>query len=146
MARPSKLDRETQQRICDAIAAGNYMETAALYAGVCKDTLYQWLKRGRSGKKGDKRYAEFARVVDEALARSEVRDVALIAKAAEQHWQAAAWRLERRYPARWGRRDQVRHEHDTPDGQPFPVRLDLSALSDQELAALKALVAKAKPS
>ena len=107
MARPSKLDRETQQRICDAIAAGNYMETAALYAGVCKDTLYEWLRRGRAGKKGDERYAQFAQAVEEALARSEVRDVALIAKAAEQHWQAAAWRLERRYPDRWGRRSLV---------------------------------------
>ena len=123
MARPSKLTAEVQQRIVDAIAAGNYMETAAHYAGIHKDTLYEWLKRGRAAKKGDETYTAFAQAVEEALARAEIRDVALIARAAEHVWQAAAWRLERRYPEKWGRR-KVELEHIRPDKEPIELVLN----------------------
>ncbi len=36
-----------------------------------------------------------------------MRDVAVIATAAKENWQAAAWRLERKFPERWGRRQKV---------------------------------------
>jgi hypothetical protein len=50
------------------------------------------------------------------MAEAEMRDVALIAQAAKENWQAAAWRLERKYPARWGRKTQ--HEVTGKDGKP----------------------------
>jgi len=53
-----------------------------------------------------------------------VRDVAIIAKAAAGgHWQAAAWRLERKFPDRWGRKTKL-----TGDGEggEIIVRLDLT--------------------
>jgi len=53
VARPEKLTPEVQQKIVDAIRLGNYIETAAAYAGISKSTLYDWLKKGgraRSGK------------------------------------------------------------------------------------------------
>jgi len=45
MARPTKLNFNTHNKIITAIRAGNYIETAAAYAGVNKSTLYEWLKR-----------------------------------------------------------------------------------------------------
>jgi len=45
--------------------------------------------------------------VEKAQAESESRDVALIAKAASEDWRAAAWRLERKSPRRYGPRVQV---------------------------------------
>jgi len=42
MARPTKLTPAVQKKIVDAIKAGNYMETAAAYAGISKQTLYNW--------------------------------------------------------------------------------------------------------
>jgi len=105
--RPTKLTPELQRKITDAIRAGNYMETAAAYAGIHKDTLYAWLKRGARDKSPKSPYRQFSDAVEKALAEAEVRDVALIAKAAEKEWQAAAWRLERKFPDRWGRKDRV---------------------------------------
>ena len=116
MARPTKLNTETQEKIVSAIRAGNYIETAAAYAGIHKSTLYDWLKRGEREKqrvaknpryrikKDEQQFVEFSDAVEKALAEAEVRDVAIIGKAAEEYWQAAAWRLERKFPHKWGRK------------------------------------------
>lgn len=88
------------------IRGGNYIETAAAYAGISKQTLYNWLRRGARQKSGQ--YREFALAVEQALAEAEMRDLALIEQAARDgKWQAAAWRLERRFPKRWGRQDYL---------------------------------------
>lgn len=100
--RPEKLTPELQQKIVDAIRMGAYIETAAAYAGINKSTLYDWMKRGARAKSG--KYKEFSNAVEKALAESEMRDLAVIAKASRENWQAAAWRLERKFPDRWGRR------------------------------------------
>ncbi|NLJ75865.1 MAG: hypothetical protein GX325_01220, partial [Peptococcaceae bacterium] len=50
MARPRKLNEALQHKIVTAIRAGNYIETAAAYAGIHKSTLYDWLKRGEREK------------------------------------------------------------------------------------------------
>lgn len=114
--RPTKLNIDTHNKIISVIRAGNYIETAAAYAGIDKSTLYDWLKRGEREKqrvaqnprcnirKSEKPYVEFSNAVEKALAEAEVRDVAIIDKAAEDQWQAAAWRLERKFPDRWGRK------------------------------------------
>ena len=99
--RPTKLTPAVQALIVQALEAGNVLDTAGPYAGIDKATLYRWLKAGRKAKSGIHR--EFCDAVEKAVARAEVRDVALIAKAAETQWQAGAWRLERRFPERWGR-------------------------------------------
>lgn len=115
MARPTKLNKETQLKVVNAIKAGNYIETAAAYAGISRSTLYDWLKRGEREKqrlakssryrmkKAEAIYVEFSDTVEKALAESEMRDVLTIGKAAEIQWQAAAWRLERKFPEKWGR-------------------------------------------
>lgn len=100
--RPEKLTPELQQKIVDAIRMGAYIETAAAYAGINKSTLYDWMKRGARAKSG--KYKEFSNAIEKALAESEMRDLAVIAKASQENWQAAAWRLERKFPDRWGRR------------------------------------------
>ena len=100
--RPTKLTPEVQKKIVDMISAGNYVETAASYAGVSKVSLYDWMKRGNKASKGI--YREFLNVIEKALAESEIRDVLTIGTAAKMNWQAAAWRLERKSPAKWGRK------------------------------------------
>jgi len=116
MARPTKFSNETKHKIITAIRAGNYIETASAYAGISKNTLYDWLRRGEREKqrveknprykirKSEQPFVDFSDAVEKALAEAEVRDVAIIAKAAEEQWQAAAWRLERKFPDRWGRK------------------------------------------
>lgn len=104
MGRKTKLTPDVAQAIVTAIQAGNYQDTAAAHAGVHPATFYRWMERGAADSKAP--YREFREAVEKALAFAEVRDVALIAKAAETYWQAAAWRLERKFPDRWGRKER----------------------------------------
>ena len=108
LGRPSKLTPELQAQIILALRAGNYIEVAAAHVGIDKVTLYAWL---REGARHPGRHREFSHAVLKAQAEAHVMDVARIAKAAQTQWQAAAWRLERKFPAQWGRRDYLTHEH-----------------------------------
>ena len=105
MSRPTKLTPDVHAAIVNAILAGNYAETAARYAGVTPATFYNWTARGREAKQGI--YFEFFDAIEKAKAQAEVRDVAIIERAANDTWQAAAWMLERKFPARWGRTDRA---------------------------------------
>lgn len=115
MSRRSKLTPEIQTAIVEALSAGNYLETAAQYAGIHPATLFRWLDRGREAldsddfdKHPDKIYGEFCEAVEKTRAQAEVRAVALIRKAAmDGTWQAAAWFLERSHPHKWGRQNKV---------------------------------------
>lgn len=109
---------ERIERIADAIRAGNYAQVAARYGGIGESTYYEWLRRGGEGEAP---FVEFMEAVKEAEAQAEVRNMALIQQAAQGGtWQAAAWYLERRYPARYGRRDRM--EHSGPDGGPITLQ------------------------
>lgn len=108
--RPLKLTEDLQRKIVEAIRAGNYIETAAAYAGVNKSTIYDWLKRGARGDGAE--FVSFSNAVEKALAEAEMRDVLIIGNAAKENWQAAAWRLERKFPERWGRKDRMNIQAD----------------------------------
>lgn len=126
--RPTKLNEEVQNKIVQAVQAGNYIETAAAYAGINKSSFYEWLKRGEREKqrvekdsrlrvrKSEEDYVSFSNAIEKALAVSEMRDVLIIGKAAETQWQAAAWRLERKFPKRWGKKEFNQTELTGKDG------------------------------
>jgi transposase len=114
--RPTKLTPELQDRIVALLRAGNYIETAARFCDVDKVTLYAWLKRGNRQANGP--FREFLNAVERAQAEAEIRDLEVIRQ--EPSWQARAWRLERKFPQRWGRHDRL----DVGEA-PRPVVLDL---------------------
>lgn len=106
--RPKGSDRLTPQiqtRIVEALRAGNYIETASAYAGISKQTLYNWLRKGARASSG--KYKEFSDAVIQAEAEADVRDVATIAQHSKLNWQASAWRLERKRPDLWGKKERV---------------------------------------
>lgn len=158
MGRPSKLTKELHDQIVQVIRAGNYIETACAYVGINKSTFYEWLKRGAREKqrvdqnprarirKEERKFVDLSNAVEKALAHAEIRDVAMIAKAGEENWQASAWRLERKFPKRWGRKDnlQANIEHTGKDGGAIETsqKLDLSNLTDEELTQLERIIAK----
>lgn len=126
LGRPTIIG-EVSERVIEFVRAGNYVETAAAAAGISKDTFYAWLRRGarerRRLKKANTRpnkteqpYLAFSDAIQKATGEAEARDVMLIAKAATTQWQAAAWRLERKFPQRWARTE--RHHISGPDGKP----------------------------
>lgn len=111
LGRPTKLTEEITAEVCKAIRAGAYVETAAAFAGIAKDTLYAWMKRGARDHEGVDEggiYRDFSDALSKALADAEMADLLTI-RAASQNgaWQASAWRLERRFPQRWRQRQGV---------------------------------------
>ena len=116
MPRPTKLTPKLQEQVVGYLRAGAYVETAAAAAGISKETLYSWLRRGAADEVP---FAAFAEAVEKAQALAEMRDLALIGKAAETEWTAAAWRLERKFPSRYGRRQAV--EVSGPGGGPIQI-------------------------
>ena len=116
--RPTKLTPQVQARIVQAIVGGNDITVAAAYAGIHKAQFYRWLEKGEQQQQGI--YRAFRDAIQKAQADAETRNVALIAKAAQEGtWTAAAWWLERKYPERWGRKD--RHEVTGKDGNDITI-------------------------
>lgn len=134
-----KLTPEVQQRIINALRAGNYVETASHLAGVGRASVYRWIERGRAAlereEAGDtltddeERYAVFAQEVEEARAAAMARNVTLVNTAAQTTWQAAAWWLERTNPQMWGR--HLRAEVSGPEQGPIQVQVQRDALIER---------------
>lgn len=169
MARPTKLTEAVQQRLCDAIRAGNALDVAALYAGIAPRTFYNWIDRGQAEldrleadarcrlRDSEAPFVQFLQAVKKARADCEVRNVAIIQKAAAGHeatktvtrtkadgsqetvtttrveydWKASAWLLERKHPDRWARRDYVKQQSTT-------FNIDVSQLTDEQLERIAA--------
>jgi len=101
MARPSKLTPELQERLCALIATtACSLEAAAAAVGVDDSTIKRWRARGLIEETGP--FRAFCAALSRARARSEAPLAAIVAKAAQQDWRAAAWILERRFPDTWG--------------------------------------------
>lgn len=95
--------------------------------------------------------AAFSDAINEAIAAAELTDIAIIGRAARgvpqtdengnqtgwlvtPQWQAAAWRLERKNPRRWGRTDK--HEISGRDGE--PVKVDQVITMSEEAISMAA--------
>jgi len=116
--RPTKLTKELIEEIAQYLRAGNYIETTAALVGIHRDSIYEWLKRGNAEiervsksnrariRKKEEIFVEFTDTVKKAQAQAEAMLVGLIGQAAQKNWTAAAWRLERKYPDKWGRTER----------------------------------------
>lgn len=134
VGRPANLDDEvTRQKIFNAIRIGAHIETALSFGAVHKPSFYEYCKKGHKLKKGKE--WEFLLELEKAIADSELRDLNALDKhslggtievkvkgpdgieRSEYHvvksdWRAAAWRLGRKYPDRWGLKATLRTEDD----------------------------------
>lgn len=106
--RKSKYTPETVKKITQAIELGATYELAAAYGGISITTFNDWRKAKPA----------FSAAIKEAEGRASVKWLARIEQAASEHWQAAAWKLERRYPRDYGRTVQ---EHTGEGGGPLTV-------------------------
>jgi hypothetical protein len=76
-----------------ALKAGSPRNEASEYASVNRSTFYSWLAKSEGARSS----------VAQAEASGVIRNLALINKAAETDWRAAAWFLEHRYPEQFAR-------------------------------------------
>jgi hypothetical protein len=103
-------DAEAVAQLVSMLRAGNYLEVAAIAAGVTVDELLE--------------HEDVVAEIEAARAEAEVRGIARIATAASENWQAAAWLLERQYPDRWGRPAVRQDGERAPAPAAGPDRLD----------------------
>ncbi len=92
MGRRSKATEGRIEVMLASLGAGSTRTAAAAHAGVNRTTAYRW-----------QRDATIRARVEKAEADFEVRSVAQIAQAGGEDWHAAAWLLERRRAASYGR-------------------------------------------
>ncbi len=120
---PTKLTKKTRDLLVQAIEMGTTYLDAAAYAGIHYTTLHHWLRQGEQQyEAGDSTgdFYHFFEAIKKAEGKMVMRLQAKIERAATQgDWHAAAWKLERRYPDRYGRTvqdqrfsGQVKVQHD----------------------------------
>lgn len=93
-----KYSKEIVDEICKYIRAGNNYEDSAILAHIGVSTFYDWQRQLESdGSPNPAYHVEFVDALKEAERECKARNIALIQKAGEKQWQAAAWYLERKY-------------------------------------------------
>jgi hypothetical protein len=99
--------------IVDKIKAGCHIETAYKSCGIHRDTYYRWRAIGEQHIQDNHQslYAEFAEATNRVTNDAEVRNILLINNAAVKDWRAALAFLERRYPERWAKHEQLDLQH-----------------------------------
>lgn len=114
MARPTKYSQDVVDRVAHALARGATYAIAAAYGGISYETFNDW----RAKK------PQFSEAVKEAEAGAAVSWLEVIEEAADDGtWQAAAWKLERRYPQEYGR-TVATQEHTGPAGGPLRIVIE----------------------
>lgn len=119
---PTKLKKETVNKLVMLLQAGNFVTTSAAAVGIHVNTLKTWIRLGRDEvdedgtviKPGRKAYRDVAAAFDEAMG---IGEVALLDQVQKGGWKGAAWILERRHPDRWRVKNQF--EVAGPGGKPL---------------------------
>lgn len=104
---PSKFTPATLKKLREGFELGMPKKRAARLAGISHQTLANWENDPEKGPK-------IAELIEEAEATAEMRWLRIIEEAAladTKNWTAAAWRLERKWPEEYGRRERTDMNH-----------------------------------
>lgn len=112
---------ERMFKVLDGIKAGMSYEGACGVARVTYNTFLNWRKRGEVETSG--KYFKFFQELQHAEAIAEAEQLKKIKKDPDTKY--ACWILERRFPERWGRRDQLKQEISGPEGAPLQVQFEI---------------------
>lgn len=137
------------EKIISVLEMGGTQDDAAVLAGISKDTLKQWLRRGRRSREKlqeqgevaltgywDKAYISLVEMIETKDAEQRLELLQRIKYAGEESWQANAWILERVHGFTTGK--NVTHKHVGEDGGAIRFTLDLGERSESVAAALEA--------
>jgi len=112
-----KLSDKIRKRVCDSIRAGNYPQTAARSAGIHLASHYRWLRKGKEESESltagndpvesADPYLKYYLHIERAKAESEQHAVKTWTDKLPEDWRAARDFLARRFPDRWGKKDEV---------------------------------------
>jgi ABC-type nitrate/sulfonate/bicarbonate transport system substrate-binding protein len=121
--RPSKLTPELQAEIILLLKTGNFVETACTTVGINKSTFYDWIKKGKKSNHPHNKYKNFQEAVKKAMAWN------------EENWRAAAWKLSRKHPQKWGKK-----EYEDLDLNIQEVDEDIIIINKKDYTVIKAAV------
>jgi len=138
---PLKLLRPgVKEKILSALAKGATYHLACGYAGIAYQTFREWIKKGEPlgnlfeeqiEQHPDRVYYEFYCDVKRVESYAALKWLEKIDEASQFHWQAAAWKLERRHPQDYGR--VVQENKDTnEDASIQKAREDVSRLKGDD--------------
>lgn len=136
--RPSKATEETMNKILDGIKAGMSYEGACGVARVSWVTFDKWRKAGEAGE--SEKFIGFLRELRYAEAIAEAEMLKKLKEDPDTKW--VAWRLERRFPDRWGRVNQNKVELTGSGGDPIQV---ISNMSDEEVISRARRILETRP-
>jgi len=118
------------KKIVRSVRKGLPLGVSGQLAGLGKDTLHEWIAKGRYEPEKYPQYVKLLSDIEKARAVRESEHVAKIEKVAlsedPKTWTAAAWFLERTNPDDWGRKDRMQVQHETP-----LVQVNQVVLNDQ---------------
>jgi hypothetical protein len=127
------MDRAFMDELLNYIEIGNYIPTACAAMGINEASYYKWMRDGRAVAEyiaGRDDFEElhdalmegeivspfspmqcrcylFLNLASKAQARSESAAVAMVRHHSKDQWTAAMTFLERRFPGRWKRKEQI---------------------------------------
>lgn len=126
LGRPLTLTADLAEELVTLLRRGLTQTDACLATGLARSTFYDWLSRGRAlwDEHADPngtipsttvakltveelRLLDFSDAVAGARARGKLDALTAIRSGMVDDWRAAAWFLERSFPAEFGRRDHV---------------------------------------
>jgi len=117
------LTPEVSKKICNLVRVGNYLDTAAAACGVTRATLHRWLRIGNKDLEMGRKtvHSRFVNRVHRVMAESELLSLAMLNDHGLKSWQAVAWKMERRFPERWGKSYKAEIELTGKDGGPIEI-------------------------
>jgi transposase len=121
--RKSKLTEEMTQVICDNIELGLSYNLTCQAAGITFETFNEWMKSGFAGK--EKKFCVFfdsVRAAESACAKGCLERIR--ASAEEGSVSCDMWLLERRYPADYGRKENISMKSQT---EALNLNVDITA-------------------
>lgn len=141
MPRPTKLTPEVHAEIVKLTRAGLSAYDSARATGIGKRTFMSWMERGRDDD--GEVYVRFYEDVEKARSFAKAGLVSRIVRASDGDWKAAAWLLERKFPAEYGRVQRLEHSGGDRPVKMEHSRVDLSKLTREELQRFRELSEKA---
>ncbi|HEX7017424.1 MAG TPA: hypothetical protein VF209_00755 [Patescibacteria group bacterium] len=102
--RSCNYTKELLNELCTHIGAGLSNKDAALLAGISESTFYLWQSDKANNPLTVDEKLELLESIKKARLARKKKFIGIIEKAAETHWQAAAWYLERAYFEEFGKK------------------------------------------
>lgn len=117
---PPKIKKPgVKEKLLFALDKGASYQICCGFAGIAYQTFREWIKRGESishltdeeiSQHPDKIYYDFIQDVRSVESNAALKWLDKIDAASKFHWQAAAWKLERRYPNVYGKAEPEREK------------------------------------